>query len=180
MHAPGRLQLHIIERLRPQADAIKSRAQPSVGLFASNRLGISLERDLLKLAGEIRTHGGKNPREAFRREQTRRPAAKISSVESGPSIAAPANLDFAANRASIRLVELRGKNSRMEIAVGALRLAERNLNIKPASHHPKRLTPRPNANNRANPQQSSPAHRDAAARQTRKRKWPASGQVRAG
>src|SRR5580658_8455911 len=134
MHAPGRLQLQVIERLRPQADAIKSRGEPSVGLLASNRLGISLERHLFKPASKIRTHGRQNPREAFGREQARRSAAKIRRIESRPGIAARANLNFAANRACIRLVELRRKNSSMEIAVGALRLAERNLDIKPASH----------------------------------------------
>ena len=106
---------------------------PRARFFGSDSLRVGLERDLLPVASELRAHLFEHPRHILGRKQARRSAAEINSIH-GELAQLLHFADFAADRGGIRRIKALGKNARVEIAVRALRLAERHLNVDSEVH----------------------------------------------
>src|SRR5260370_405356 len=113
VHPPRRNQFPIHERLQPKTNPVDSRPDPSRRLLGLNSLRVRLQRHLFDLPG------------AF-------PARCLQQLLMLPNLPA--------NHLHIRRKPATAHYSRMKVAVGALRLAERHLHVdSELLHHPKTL-----------------------------------------
>ena len=135
VHAAGGLQFAIVKGLRAEADAIESGVEPGRGFDRRNRLGISLEGDFLRLDVKGFAQRVENARERRGIEEARRPAAEIGGIECLVAKIRPGFRDFAADGGGVRLVAVARDDSRVKIAVGAFRLAERHLDVCAEGDH---------------------------------------------
>ena len=88
VHAAGRLQFGVVERLRAQADAIDAGGEPGGGLLGRDGFGIGLQRDLGRRSSraraastELGAHGFENAGEVGGIEEAGRAAAEIDGVD---------------------------------------------------------------------------------------------------
>src|SRR3989475_5436813 len=145
MHSSGSNKFLVVERLNSQTDARESRGFPGSGLLLSDGFGIGFERDFCEVAAKAFADRVEDARERGRIEQARSSAAEINGVNNQRGEAAGkldargakqrfVAVNLAANRFGVRRVQRGGKCAGVEIAVGAFRLAERNLNVDAEIH----------------------------------------------
>src|SRR6266849_10855554 len=142
MHPAGGNKLGITEWLHAEADAVDPRCAPGGGFLRRHRFRVGLERDLFELAAEAGSHRVEDARQRCRGEEARRTATDVYGVhgkvrfQSRVGIAAECRVlsQFAADGTCVRIVEALREHSRMEIAVGALGLAERDLDVDADVH----------------------------------------------
>src|SRR5215470_15076087 len=140
VHAAGSFQLIVNERLRPKANSVKAHGGPGGRLFGTNGFGIRFERDLLEGARKGLAQCLQYFGEELRFEKAGCAATNIKSVYDGGLASQnwserdtrrfqqpPLSANFPADCFCIWR-ETPGRHyARMEIAIGALRLAKRHL-----------------------------------------------------
>ena len=149
MHAPRRLQFAVIERLHAQADAIESRRNPGARFFMGDGFRVSFQGHFGQLVSgwcrrlyerQVFAQRSENPCERGRLQQARCAAAKVHRVHGRvlkcKNFAAGRRevFNFPAYSFCVRPIFLARHHARVKIAVGALDLAERHLNVNAQVH----------------------------------------------
>ncbi len=143
MHAARGSEFAILKRLHAHADAIESGFEPGRRAFRRHGFGIGFERCFTPPRMECATKPRPSFQPVLRRKKTWRAAADVYGVHLNLRmrlIAPPGDsafrvklrviCQFAADGACVRRMQSLREDSRVKIAVGTLRLAERNLDVE--------------------------------------------------
>ena len=139
VHAAGGLQFAIVKGLRAEADAVESGVKPGGGFDRRDRLGIGLERRLLRLDAIGIAERVEDSREGCGREEAWRSAAEVDCVDLLLAGIVRGLGDLAADGCGVGLVAVARDHAGVEIAVGAFRLAERHLDVCAEGDHLSRI-----------------------------------------
>src|SRR5271156_92952 len=157
MHAAGGLQFAVSEGLHAEADAIESGSEPGLRFFGGDGFGVGFESDFGQSRACVQwprcnriarrsireckaaAQRLQNSRERGRLEQAGSAATEVDGVHlrvaQGGNFCARRQLrDFPAHRSGVRRIFFARHYAGMKIAIGALCLAERHLNVNAEVH----------------------------------------------